>query len=97
MADRRWYLNPTLLYTLGRIAIFAVVAAVLYAFGFRSVILVVLALVLSMPLSYVLLRGVRLQMSAQIEEKLARRRAEKERLRSTLRGDDEAMNGEPKK
>jgi len=81
--------NPAVLYTLGRLACFLVVAAVLYVFGFRSWVLVIAALLLSMPLSYFALRGVRSAWGARIEERLAKRRAAKEHLRATLRGEDE--------
>ena len=89
-------LNPAVLYTLGRLACFLVVGAVLYVFGFRTWFLVVGALLLSMPLSYFLLKGVRSQWSAQIDERLAKRRAAKEHLRATLRGDDEIAEDKPK-
>ena len=73
-------MSPGLLYSLGRFACFVVVAALLYVVGFRSWFLVIGALLFSAPLSYVLLRGVRTKWSVQIDERLARRRAEKQRL-----------------
>jgi hypothetical protein len=81
-------MSPGILYTLGRFGCFAIVAAILYAVGFRSWFLVLGALLLSAPLSYVLLRGVRSQWSVQIDQRLARRKDEKAKLRATLRGDD---------
>jgi hypothetical protein len=89
-------LHPAVLYTAGRFACFLVAGAVLYALNFRSWFLVIGALVLSAPLSYFLLKGVRSAWSAQIEERLAKRRAAKEHLRATLRGDDEAAEDKPK-
>jgi hypothetical protein len=82
-------LSPGVLYTLGRIACFLVVAAVLFAIGFRSWLLVILSLFASAPLSYVLLRGVRTRWSAQLDERFTRRKEEKKRLRATLRGDED--------
>lgn len=81
-------LSPAVLYSLGRLGCFLVVAAVLFAVGFRSWLLVLAALVLSAPLSFFLLRGVRSSWGVQLEERMARRKAEKERLRATLRGDE---------
>lgn len=80
--------SPGLLYTAGRVACFVVVAAILYMLGFRRWILVLGALVLSAPLSFIVLRQVRIMWSSQIDERLAKRREQKKRLRATLRGDD---------
>ena len=88
-------LSPGVLYTLGRIGCFLLVAAILYAIGFRSWLLAILSLFASAPLSYVLLRGVRTAWGAQLDARLAQRREEKRRLRATLRGDDENPAGPP--
>ncbi len=82
-------MNPAILYTLGRFACFGAVAGVLYLLGLRSWLLVIASLLLSAPLSYVLLRNVRNNWSVQIDQRLKRRKAEKDKLRATLRGDDE--------
>jgi membrane protein implicated in regulation of membrane protease activity len=82
-------MSPAILYTVGRFACFAIVAAILYAVGARSWLLVIASLVVSAPISYVLLKPVRNRWSIQIDQRLARRKAEKEKLRATLRGDDE--------
>jgi hypothetical protein len=76
------------LYTAGRLGLFLAVAAVLYVAGFRSFVLVMFALVVSVPVSYVLLKPIRLQWSAEIEQSLERRRESKAKLRSALRGED---------
>jgi C4-dicarboxylate-specific signal transduction histidine kinase len=83
-------LNPAVAYTAGRVALFFVVAALLYLVGFRTFALVLLALVISMPLSYVVLRRQREAFADQVERRVERRRAEKEKLRAALRGDDAA-------
>jgi hypothetical protein len=80
---------PVVTYTAGRIALFAVVGALLYLAGFRNFVLVLLALVISMPLSYLVLRRQREAFAAQVADRLEHRRAEKDRLRAALRGDDE--------
>jgi len=81
-------LPPVLAYTLGRVACFAAVAAVLYLVGFRSWVLAMAALLLSMPLSWVLLRSQRSAFAVAVSHRAERRRAERERLRAALRGDD---------
>jgi C4-dicarboxylate-specific signal transduction histidine kinase len=86
-APARW--SPALVYTAARIALFLSVAVVLYLVGFRTFALVLLALVISMPLSYVVLRRQREAFAAQVERRVEHRRAEKEKLRAALRGDDD--------
>jgi hypothetical protein len=82
-------ISPALTYTAGRIALFVVVGALLYLVGFRNFVLVLLALVISMPLSYVVLRRQREAFAVQVAGRLEHRRAEKEKLRAALRGDDQ--------
>jgi hypothetical protein len=86
----RGRLAPAVTYTAGRIALFVVVGAVLFAVGFRGFLLPLLALAVSMPLSYLVLRKQREAFAVQVGHRLSRRRAEKEKLRAALRGDDEA-------
>lgn len=75
-------------YALARLGIFVVVGVVLYLFGFRAFALVLTALVLSLPLSYAVLRNQRGALTEWINRKSANRRAEKAKLRAALRGDD---------
>ena len=82
-------MNPAILYTLGRFACFAIVAGILYFVGLRSWLLVVVSLLASAPISYVLLKPVRNKWSVQIDRRLAQRKAEKDKLRATLRGDED--------
>lgn len=76
------------LYTAGRFAIFAVLAAVLWLFGLRGFLLVFVTLLLSIPASYYLLARQRDALAADVERSLAGRRSRKDELRSQLRGDD---------
>jgi uncharacterized membrane protein len=76
------------MFTAGRLGLFLVCASLLYVLGFRSILLLLGALILSVPLSFVLLRPIRLKWSAEIERNLERRREAKEKLRSALRGDE---------
>jgi membrane protein implicated in regulation of membrane protease activity len=77
-----------LLFTVGRVAIFLVCAAVLSLLHLRPVWIMIGALALSVPISYVLLKPIRLRWSAEIDQSLQRRRESKEKLRSALRGED---------
>ncbi|HEY0485808.1 MAG TPA: DUF4229 domain-containing protein [Mycobacteriales bacterium] len=80
---------PAVTYTAGRLGLFLVVAVLLSLVGFRGFPLVLLALVISMPLSYLVLRRQREAFAVQVGHRLEHRRAEKEKLRAQLRGDDE--------
>jgi hypothetical protein len=75
--------SPVVSYSVGRVVIFLAVAAVLWLVGLRSWLLALTALVLSMPLSYVVLRGPRMAFAAQLE----RRARERRELRAKLQGD----------
>lgn len=77
------------LYTAGRVLIFAVMAGLLFLVGFRGFLLVVTALVLSIPASWVLLARQRAAMASDVERRVTDRRGRKADLRSQLRGDDE--------
>ncbi|MGB9377506.1 MAG: DUF4229 domain-containing protein [Mycobacteriales bacterium] len=76
--------SPFWSYTLARIGVFLALAAVLWLFGFRSWALVFVALLLSLPVSLLLLRSQR----AALAKDIARRRREREELRARLRGDE---------
>ena len=76
--------RPIAFYTAGRLAVFAVLAAVLWLLGLRGFILLALALLLSMPVSYLVLGRQLTAVTRSIEE----RRARRARLRAQLRGDE---------
>jgi hypothetical protein len=78
------------IYTTGRLVLFLAVAVVFFALGLRRFALVLAALLVSVPLSYVLLKPIRLKWSAEIDKSLRHRRESKQKLRSALRGDDQA-------
>jgi hypothetical protein len=79
-----------LIYTAGRLLIFLAVAAVLLLVGLRGFPLVLVALLLSLPLSYLLLAAPRAALGGELERRVAARRARREDLRSRLRGDDQS-------
>jgi hypothetical protein len=76
-------------YTVGRLLVFVGCAALLYLLGLRSFVLVLAALLVSLPVSYLLLAGPRNELAADVERRLARRRARREDLRTRLRGEDD--------
>ncbi|SCE82760.1 DUF4229 domain-containing protein [Micromonospora mirobrigensis] len=82
-------------YTLGRIGLFVVVLAALWFVEMNIFLRLMLALVFSAALSFFLLKGWRDEMAGEMAEAAVRRRADKERLRSALAGDDQPTDGEP--
>ncbi|MET8834824.1 DUF4229 domain-containing protein [Micromonospora sp. NPDC004540] len=76
-------------YTLGRIGLFVGVLAALWFVEMNMFLRLMLALVFSAALSFFLLRGWRDEMAGEMSEAAERRRAEKDRLRSALAGDDQ--------
>lgn len=81
-------LSAVLGYTAARLALFAVVGAVLYLVGLRRFALVLAALIVTMPLSYALLRAQRARLTGQLEARARRRRTIRARLRGDGGGDD---------
>ncbi|MFI7604740.1 DUF4229 domain-containing protein [Micromonospora sp. NPDC049366] len=82
-------------YTLGRIGLFVLVLAALWLIDMSVFLKLMLALVFSAALSFFLLRGWRDEMAGEMAESSARRRSEKERLRSALAGDDQTATSQP--
>ncbi|MFC0007876.1 DUF4229 domain-containing protein [Micromonospora siamensis] len=82
-------------YTLGRIGLFVVVLAALWFVEMNMFLRLMLALVFSAALSFFLLKGWRDEMAGEMAEAAARRKADKERLRSALAGDDQPTDDEP--
>jgi hypothetical protein len=81
-------------YTLGRIGLFVAVLAALWFVDMNMFLRLMLALVFSAALSFFLLKGWRDEMAGEMAEAAERRRAEKERLRSALAGDDQPVEDE---
>lgn len=76
-------------YTAARFLLFVGLAALGYVVGLRGFALVFAALLVSLPLSYVLLARQRAALAADVEQRVSGRRARREDLRARLRGDDE--------
>ena len=86
---------PATKYTLGRIGLFVVCLAVTLPFNFSDdkqtslLIKLFIAAIVSAVASWFLLARWREEMAGTIERSMSRRKAEKEKLRSALAGDDE--------
>ena len=77
------------LYTILRFAVFGVLFGILWLLNLRGFVGVILALLLSLPLSWVLLAKPRAALSDTIERRLVARRAHREQLNARLQGDDD--------
>ena len=85
---RRW-MGTMWLYTVLRIALFLVLFGLLWVLGVTGFLGAVIALALSLPLSYVLLARPRQAFAAQIEQRIEARRARQADLDAKLSGDDD--------
>jgi membrane protein implicated in regulation of membrane protease activity len=81
--------SPGIKYTLGRVGLFVVFAVALLPFHLNLFLALMIALLASMVLSYFLLKRWRQQLSSDIAQHVENRRAEKDRLRTALSGDDQ--------
>ena len=80
------------LYSVARLVLVAITALLLLLAGVPLLVSLLLAVVVALPLSMVLLGSLRARMNAGLAVAGARRRAERERLRRQLRG-EEPLNG----
>jgi len=76
------------LYTLLRFAVFFILFGLLWLFGVRGFLGAVIALVLSVPLSYVLLVGPRQKLASNLERRIEARRADQSSLDTRLSGEE---------
>ncbi len=76
------------LYSAARLALVSVMAWLLVLAGAPLLVSILLAIVVALPLSMVLLRSLRARVNAGLAMVAARRRAERDRLRSQLRGEE---------
>jgi membrane protein implicated in regulation of membrane protease activity len=74
-------------YTLARVGLVAVVAGVLVLAGVPLLIALLVGLIVALPLSMVLFRGLRERLDGALAEVRERRSAERAALRGRLRGD----------
>jgi uncharacterized protein DUF4229 len=88
--------GPLLAYTLARLGLVAAVAGLLVLAGVPLILAVLVGVVAALPLSMLLLRGLRKRMDAGVTAARERRAAQRAVLRARLRGDDlpDAGSGE---
>lgn len=79
--------RDVLVYTAGRVALVAVLAAVLVLVQVPLLVAVLFSLIVALPLSLVFMRGRRSRLDMRFGTGLERRRQERERLRAQLKGD----------
>ena len=77
-----------LAYTLARLGIVAAVAGLLVLAGVPLLLAVLIGVIAALPLSMLLLRGLRKRLDTAIAVVRERRAAQREVLRARLRGDD---------
>ncbi len=87
-------MSPALKYTLGRIGLFVACALVLLPLPLNIWVKLMVAVVASFALQFVVLRKWRLEMIGQVDDAMARRRQEKQRLRAALAGEESDGTGE---
>jgi hypothetical protein len=83
-------MSPVLRYTLARLGLFAVAAAVLLALpiGLDWLLRLAIAVLISAAASYLLLRGMRDQVAVQVAGVAERRAERRRRLHAALAGED---------
>ena|SRR5947209_5616595 len=79
------------LYTLGRLGILVVLVALLWLVGVPQIPALLFGVLLSMPVSYVLLRPVRDRLTGALAARSVARRTAKEELRARLSGDEQEL------
>jgi hypothetical protein len=81
-------MNPSVKYTLGRLGLFLAVFGALWPVPLHPLVKLMIAVLVSAVLALFLLRGWRDEMAESLAASARRRRAERERLRAALAGDD---------
>jgi hypothetical protein len=81
-------MSPSVKYTLGRLGLFLAVLGALLPVPMNLLLKLMVAVLVSAVLAFFLLRGWRDEMAASLAAAADRRRADKERLRAALAGDD---------
>lgn len=85
-------MSPAIKYTLARVGMFVVIALALTPIHLDLLVQLLIALVITAVAAYFLLRKWRDEMAVNISKSMATRKAEKERLRSALAGDDDEQS-----
>lgn len=85
-------MSPGIKYTLARVGLFVVFALALTPLNLDFLLRLIIALAISSIVSYFLLSKWRNEMAEHIGKSMQARRAEKNRLRSALEGDEESSD-----
>jgi hypothetical protein len=86
-------MSPAVKYTLGRIGLFGAIVLILWPVQMDIFLKLIIALAFSAALSFFLLRRWRDEMAEQLATSSVRRKAEKDRLRAALAGEDTSDPG----
>ena len=86
--------GPLVAYTLARLCLVGAVTGLLVLAGVPLVLAVLIGLVAALPLSMLLLRGLRKRMDAGLAVVREQRSAQREVLRARLRGDSPGESGD---
>lgn len=89
--DRPPLTGPLLVYTALRLGLIAVLTAVLALF-MPLIVALAFAIILQLPLAYLLFPGPRKRVNAALAAASAQRRAERDRLRAALAGEESAAD-----
>ncbi|GIH11766.1 hypothetical protein Rhe02_98330 [Rhizocola hellebori] len=81
--------SPAVKYTLARLGLLAAVFVLLVPVPMNLMLKLMIAVLVSAILGWFLLSKMRDEVATQVEQGLERRKAQKEKLRSALAGDDE--------
>ncbi|WP_203915489.1 DUF4229 domain-containing protein [Rhizocola hellebori] len=82
-------MSPAVKYTLARLGLLAAVFVLLVPVPMNLMLKLMIAVLVSAILGWFLLSKMRDEVATQVEQGLERRKAQKEKLRSALAGDDE--------
>jgi len=86
-ADGAHLAGPLIVYSVLRVALVAALTAVLAIF-MPLIVALMFAIVVQLPLAWILFAGPRRKVNDAMAQKSARRRAERQRLQSALSGDE---------
>ncbi|HEY7814099.1 MAG TPA: DUF4229 domain-containing protein [Nakamurella sp.] len=85
--------GPLLVYTVLRVGLIAVITMLLMLF-MPFIVALLFAIIVQLPLSWLLFAGPRRRVNEAMAVSSAHRRAERERLRAALAGENPAVDGE---
>lgn len=90
-------MHPVLKYSLARIGLFLAVLLALWPVQLNLLLKLMIAILFSAGLSFFLLRRWRDQVAEEVSAAVLRRRAERDRLRKALAGEDDPAGEHPER